>query len=315
MFFKNIATFICLLLATASFSQQREWIGELKLNSLDCDARTVCYNLQIVSANSIDWVLGDQNYRLFFDADNASIVSVKSLLYSAYYSEATINEIQEIVGQGQEAYSPLDLIDDNLGFLDFSIVAYAKQSPALAASVSHDKFTAVAEICLEFSNEMLANSGTSSAMHLYFSRPETAGMITNQFSLVSAIDAPNHTTTTRATAYSDVAHDAGWDSQLGEVCQQLKVTDAEQGVATNKLMLSPNPFSIDRRLTYTADLSIESNHNVTIFNSLGKEVVTYQDLPAGNRQIELAKKLVKGVYLFQVKAGELYETEQLIIVE
>lgn len=313
--FKHISIVLFMALSISVMGQEHEWIGELKLSGLDCEARTACYTLQIINAQPTSWALGDQNYRLFFDADNASVVSVESFLPTGYYSEAMINEVLEVVGQGQEDYSPLDKIDDNLGFLDFSILAYNKQSPDQVKKINNSSFTPVAQICLEVSDEMFIEGGEENAMHLYFSRPSTAGMITNQFALISALDAPNHTATTRSVGYSDIGYSSGLDGQLGKICNLLDEEEDIISAQEGKLSLFPNPYSSGERLIYKGDLFTAKVHDIIIYNSEGKVVTEFTNLPEGNDRIEMPKNLRKGVYLFHIQSNQLHHTEQLIVVE
>ncbi|MFK7934186.1 MAG: hypothetical protein AB8G22_11805 [Saprospiraceae bacterium] len=222
---------------------QNSWNVQLNRNFLDCDARQVCYQLEVQS-NSSDWTLGDQNYRLFFDGDLMTVTSVTSLLPSSYYSTAQIDQNVKISGQGQESASPLDDIDDNLGFLDFNIIQTDKTAPASAALLTTNTFTPVATICLDVAESVITNSGDD-CLSFYYSRPSTAGSITNQYTVISENDSPDNTSATVGDGYDDLTSadgnaacltdcsvDARWDIQLSrnfldcdarQVCYQLEV--------------------------------------------------------------------------------------------
>lgn len=309
-YIKNIL-FLCCFGSTLSVAAQHQWMGKLSLTDLDCEQQQACYTLSIKGVEAATWALGDQNYRLFFDASQASIQSVNPLLPENYYSHPQVNEVLEIVGQGQEAFSPLDEIDSHLGFLDFSIIAYNKQSPNLVSQITLRDYTGVAEICLEVADELLEESNEENALHLYFSRPETAGQITNQFAVISAISAPNKTVTTQAVAFVDVNVELGMDAQLAEVCELL--SSSSTILNQTHMNLYPNPYLLGKSLNYETNLSLDGEHNVLLYDVKGKLIKTYQNLPAQNRAIQLPVNLASGIYFFHLKTKKHHLTDVLVV--
>ena len=293
---------------------QKEWIGQLSLSDFDCDNHTACYTLSIKGVETEPWALGDQNYRFFFDADHISIQSIESLLPTEFYSEIQTDEILELVGQNQEAYSPLDHIDDNLGFLDFNIIANGKQYPDLVRQVSNLTFLPIAEICLEVSEEMFTNTGADYAMNFYFSRPLTAGQITNQFSVISEIDAPNHTRATQPIGFLDIEYNSGLEAQLGAVCQLLNDTKEENLLENSRLEFYPNPFKLGEVLTYSSVLLTNEAHDIIIYDSKSRIVKSFEQLPAGNNQVEFDAPLSEGVYFVHLKSGQHQVIKELIVI-
>lgn len=291
---------------------QNAWIGQLSLSDFDCENKTACYTLGVKGIEYESWALGDQNYRFFFDAGNLSITSVTSLLSTALYSEVQIQEVLELVGQNQEDFSPLDNIDDHLGFIDFNIIAQAKQLPHLAKQISNEAFTNIAEICLEVSPELMENVGEEYAVNLLFSRPLTAGQITNQFSVISEIDAPNHTRATNDIGFLDVNYNVGLEAQLGEICQLLN-SDKEIDLTNNRLTLFPNPYAHGEMLTYHADIITEVAHSATVYDATGQVVEAFGNLPAGNKKLKFQNQLPAGVYIFHLKSDTHQFMEELII--
>lgn len=294
---------------------QNQWIGQLSLSDFDCDNQTACYTLSLKGVGEDSWALGDQNYRFFFDADNISISSVVSLLPTELYSNAQTDEILEIVGQGQEAFSPLDNIDDNLGFLDFNIVAYGKQVPHLAKQVNSESFLPVAKICLELADEMMNNIGEEHAINFIFSRPLTAGQITNQYSVVSEVYEANHTRSTESAGFLEIEYNAGLEAQLGKLCELLETSDEPNVLKKSRLNLYPNPYRLDEKLTYESALISEEDHEILIYNSHGQLIKHYPNLLAGNNSIKLEYEMPAGVYIVHLKSDKHHVMKELIVVE
>lgn len=180
-----------------------EWNIRLKKTQTNCDSRTACFNIEMQSANSNSWALGDQNYRLFFDGDLMTVSSVNSLLPITGYSAATIGQNVKITGRGQEAASPLDDIDDHLGFLDFTIIQNDKSNPANAFQIIPNSFRPIAEICVDVDVSLSEIPGQNQCLAFYTSRSETVGGITNQFTVISENDAPGSTTSTSDNNFED----------------------------------------------------------------------------------------------------------------
>ena len=98
-----------------------------------------------------------------------TINSVTSLLPSSFYGQANIDQDIKVTGQGQESASPLDDIDDHLGFLDFSIIQTDKSNPAAAQQLSTTQFVAVAEICVDVEASVIADISGNTCLAFYHS--------------------------------------------------------------------------------------------------------------------------------------------------
>ena len=196
---------------------QENWNIQLNQSSLDCSANQVCYEVELQNAGGGSWTLGDQNYRFFFDGDLMTVTSVTSLLPSTFYGAANIDQNIKISGQGQEPASPLDDIDDNLGFLDFSIVQTDKSNPPAATQIG-GAFVPTAEICVAVDASVINDPTGSTCLSIYHSRPSTAGAITNQYTVFSENDAPGSTSATTGVGYDDLTPADGSDACLGLSC-------------------------------------------------------------------------------------------------
>lgn len=291
---------------------QNKWIGQFDLSQIDCEAKEVCYNINIKNIESPDWILGDQNYRFFFDAQAVSVLSVTSLLPSDVYSEAVVDEILEIVGQGQELYSPLDDIDSNLGFLDFSIVAFNKQDLANAFTITENGVHAVAEICFEVSDEIIDNGGENSSMNVYFSRPSVAGQITNQICSITELYAPNATQNTNNKGYIDLTYHTNSDADLAAVCAAIS---SNEEVIYKQLDVYPNPIEQGGVLKYELPQDMNIEHSISIHNLAGMLLKSYDNLRGENKTILLPKDLSAGLYLFSIKTQNHVFVEELVITK
>lgn len=223
----------CTGLLAGSAWAQNQWDIQLRLSSLDCSTNEACYTLELRSASGSDWALGDQNYRFFFDGDLMTVTSVSSLLPGSKYGAATIDQNLKISGQGQESASPLDDIDDNLGFLDFSIVQTDKSNPSTAQQLSPSGFVAVAEICVDVDPSVIGDTDGNNCLAVYHSRPATAGGITTQYTTLTENDANNSTITSSGAGYNDLTSADGVDACLGAACAaqqwdiRLKLSDLD----------------------------------------------------------------------------------------
>ena len=197
---------------------QNQWDIQLSLDNVDCANNTACYTLELRSASGSDWALGDQNYRLFFDGDLMTVTGVSSLLPGTFYGSANIDQNVKISGMGQESSSPLDDIDDNLGFLDFSIVQTDNSNPAGAAQISTGGFIAVAQICVDVAPSVINDASGASCLAFYHSRPSTAGSITSQYTTITENDVANSTSQTTGATYDDLTSANGADACLGPAC-------------------------------------------------------------------------------------------------
>lgn len=310
---KHVSVVMGVLFFFNSASAQQEWIGKLTLSSFNCESQRMCYDIEIKGFSEDSWALGDQNYRLFYDGDNVSINSVYSLLPSNY-STAQTDEVIEMYGQGQEDYSPLDNIDDNLGFIDFYIIAYAKQNPAQAVQIVSSSFTPVAKICVDVSDEML-ELGEENAMNIHFSQPSSAGQITNQHTLVTEIDASNHTTSTKSLGFLDITYNSGIEGQLGQLCSTTSVEGTSLEDLQSQLTIFPNPASTSDLLNYEAKGLSASKHDVIIYDLNYKVVDTFSNLSADNKAVRIKSNLAAGLYLFRVQADGYVRMTEFVITD
>ncbi len=240
---------ICILSFIGNVQSQNEWNVQLNQSFLNCDGNQVCYQIELENASTTDWALGDQNYRLFFDGDLMTVVSVTSLLPSTFYNPVVIDQNIKISGQGQEAASPLDDIDDNLGFLDFSIVQSNKSNPAAAVQITNT-FTPIAEICVD-----ITAAATDECLSFYHSRPSTSGSITNQYTTISENNTPNNTVATDGNNHDDLNQEDGDVACFDAVC-----SGSRWGIQLNRSALDCN----NNQVCYHLQVKSNATHDWTL---------------------------------------------------
>ncbi len=78
----------------------------------------------------------------------------------------------------------------------------------------------------------------------------------------------------------------------------------------------PNPFNPTTVIGY--QLPVSSDVKLTVFDMLGREVVTLVDghQPAGTHQAEFdASNLSSGMYMYRLQAGDVVQTRQMVLVK
>lgn len=272
---------------------QNQWNIRIAQSNVDCSTNEVCYELQVNSATANAWVLGDQNYRIFFDGDLMTVTSVTSKLPSSIYNSAVIDQNVKISGQGQEAASPLDDIDDNLGFLDFNIVQQNKNNPALATQISSSDFTPVAEICILVEASIIANGGND-CLALYNSRPTTAGTVTGQYTVISENDSPGTTISTQGTDFLDMDSTIPNESCFKTMCNvinecsdlhaHLRENNCCKACRSGNLQLTTAFWSEDMVTLTSANVALNkpSNINKPLSNNSSNSIASNDGRFEGN---------------------------------
>lgn len=266
---------------------QNQWDIQFTQSNLDCANNQVCYQLELQNTAGTDWTIGDQNYRLFFDGDFMTVTSVSSLLPTSFYGNVSIDQNIKISGQGQEAASPLDDIDDNLGFLDFSIVQTDKSNPSAATQITNGAFTPVAEICVDVTNDVINDNTETNCLAFYHSRPSTAGAITNQYSVVSENNTPNGTIAATGVNYDDLNSDDGAEACVGGSCDPCASLggDTDSDGLCDQNDCAPN----DANLPATPGTTCDDNNPMTTNDQILPDGCSCQGTPISLWDIQLTQ--------------------------
>lgn len=303
---------IFLLSINGVLSAQNQWDARLVLNRLDCQNRQAWYTLELKSSSEEEWALADQNYRLFYDGDLMTVKSVNSLLPATTYSAAAIDQNLKMYGRDQEKYSPLDQIDDHLGFLDFSIVLKNKANPNGSVMMRQNRFTAVAEIFMNIDAASLNDLDPANALKMYFSRQETAGNVTRQFSTLTEHHGVNQTQATSPGKFFDLTYETGKHARLGFVCDRAstkgipfsRVLDRKiiDNIEQGTLGVFPNPAR--GQISYhTQDISLDV-HEVMIYDQFNRLLQRWEKPGSSTPQSISISKLPQGVYTLVLKNAD-----------
>ncbi len=118
----NTLIVLALLLVTQTAISQRSYDIRFVLDTLDCNANTVCYRTELRSADGQAWNLAGQNYRIFYSGSMAEYIddSALSLLPESQYL-LDLLQVQDAQHVDASDFG-FDLgFADDLSFLNYSI--------------------------------------------------------------------------------------------------------------------------------------------------------------------------------------------------
>jgi len=138
-------------LALPSFAQ-RQFDIRYVMQDMNCDTRTVCYDVQLRSTDGSTWGLAGQNYRLYYDASIATYNNGTSALPNAYNA---FNEVQR--AEANASIGGALPFESNLGFLNYAIDLQDLGSGGLMLNSS---WTTTSTLCFDIQPAALA-SGAS----------------------------------------------------------------------------------------------------------------------------------------------------------
>jgi hypothetical protein len=108
---------------------------------------------------------------------------------------------------------------------------------------------------------------------------------------------------------------AGWDSASG-------TGNPNDPALENYVLFQnfPNPFNPSTKISWKS--SVSSWQTLKVFDVLGNEIATLVDefKPAGNYEMDFqssvdSRQLASGVYYYQLKAGDFFETKKMILMK
>ena len=129
----------------------------LALSSVDCVTGMACYNIQLIGSGDADFMLGDQNYRLYYNSGVGTFASVVSRLGNTFQPAALAGGTP-IENQNANGVGGLDF-DNDLGYVDFSI-NLVSQNAGSNLTINRTTFTTTAEICFNISEDAIQDAET-----------------------------------------------------------------------------------------------------------------------------------------------------------
>ncbi len=98
---------------------QNQFDVRFNLTDINCETGVACYDIQVSSVSSTAFVLGGQNYRIYYDNSKANYISGSSSLPSPAFTDYTV--IQDIGPSDASGFSNNLGFESTLGFLNFTI--------------------------------------------------------------------------------------------------------------------------------------------------------------------------------------------------
>ncbi len=182
---------------------------------VDCQARKLCYEIQLRSANGQAWNLADQNYRIFYDASIAqhrSADSPKLLLPSTMYTSISMSaDIGPIDAGGSGKLS----FDSDLGFLNFSTILTNQSLGGINLPANGDWVSTV-ELCFNATAELISNP--NACMHAVWGRMGLTDDYATAFVEVTQWLGANSTTSALPNRYHDLSAEDGERACITTLC-------------------------------------------------------------------------------------------------
>ena len=118
--------------------------AKITLKSNDPDSNTSCFAIEVKSANSRTWTLGDHEFSILFDGSQADYISASSSISGAgeLVNGETLENLDFSDGSGNISF------ESNISAFSISV------SQGDSEIVIGDSYTEIAEFCLDLSNEL-----------------------------------------------------------------------------------------------------------------------------------------------------------------
>jgi len=207
-----------MLVAQTAISQ-RTYDIRFVLDTLDCEANTVCYRTELRSADGQGWNLAGQNYRIFYDGSMAEYIdeSALSLLpESQYFLDLTQIQDAQHVPAGDFGYD-LPFADD-LSFLNYSVDLMNLSSGGVVLE-SSGEWVATSKLCFDVPAE--ATTDPNLCLELVWARMGRTDDYATAFVEVSQWVQTNSTTDALTNIYDDLDSQDSEGACLAFVCSAI----------------------------------------------------------------------------------------------
>lgn len=211
---QTLLAVVCLLSTNTLWSIQ-EYDIRFAYQSVDCQARQVCYHTQIRSADGQAWNLAGQNYRIFFDGSMAVYIdgSARRLLDPNQYSDILLTA--NIPNVDASAF-PGDLpFQSTLSFLNYSVDLMNLTNGGINLPANGD-WISTTELCFEVTQEVIDDG--SECLGLVWARMGKTDGIATAFVEVSQWVAANSTTEAITNIFDDLDASDGVGSCISADC-------------------------------------------------------------------------------------------------
>ena len=176
---------------------------------MNCDERTICYEVQLRSSNGGSWGLAGQNYRLYYDATLATFRNGSSNLSNAYNGYA---ESQHVPGADASSVGGGLAFENNVGFLNYGIDLKEEGAGGITLS---NTWVPTSTLCFDI-NEQAMNNGE--CFSLVWAREARTRAYFDAYVEVSEWQGPNQTTRAVGNTYDDLSDNDGDSACFAAAC-------------------------------------------------------------------------------------------------
>lgn len=195
----------------------------LALNSVDCQTGMACYNINVTSASTNSFELGDQDYRLYYNSGVGQFASVVSRLDNSFQPVSVMGgtpiENQDATGVGSLAF------ESTLGYVDFSI-DLVSSADGSGLTVSSAAPTTTAEICFNISEEGISEEDV--CFETAWARTSVTGPYNASVLTLNEWIMPSEQRALTATNYNDLSSASGNAACFASSCGVTAETGSTQ---------------------------------------------------------------------------------------
>jgi len=192
---KWILLFLLFIFQAVDSHAQENFDIRLNLNSVDCNTKMACYDVQVRSATGSSWGLAGQNYRLYYDAALAAFQSGNSQLGSDYQQFNLVQDVQDINANGTGSLA----FETTLGFLNYSIDLL---NTSTGGHTVDGNWLTTSQLCFLMEGDALTNP--ASCFEVVWSRDGVTNTYATSFVEISEWVQADMTTLSVGVDYQDI---------------------------------------------------------------------------------------------------------------
>jgi archaellum component FlaF (FlaF/FlaG flagellin family) len=196
-------------------TEQQFYGIRLSLGSLDCETNQVCYNVELKSEGKTSFLLGEQNYRLFYDSELASFVQGISDMAQNTFTPFTLLENTEDVNASNQGDLPFD---DNLGFLDYSIGLSGFEPSTF--EVPTNRWVKTSTLCFNLAEGVIGDA--ASCFNVVWARDGITNGYKTTFVEINEFVSPTDSRPTSGMLYDDLNAEDGNSSCFTDSCTDFE---------------------------------------------------------------------------------------------
>jgi uncharacterized repeat protein (TIGR01451 family) len=205
--------FSFLFLLFGVFVSAQNFNIRFSLESVDCQDNIVCYSVQLQPEGASSFNLAGQNYRIYWNALNATFVSGSSVLPVSTYSDYT--QVGLIENFDATGFGPLSF-EANLSFLNYFIELNNLNSGGIV--LAPNDWTTTSILCFEVSQDVIDDPDV--CMEAVFARSTLTNGYGTAFVEVARWTAPNMTVDATGVSYFDLESGSDPEACVSSFCEE-----------------------------------------------------------------------------------------------